>query len=153
DLSEVPFLVLTDITDEQMKLQMLELGAEDFLSRPFSEKELCFRVRNLIQLKASKDRHRTLINSMDEGFCIIEVLFDADDQPLDYRFMEVNAAFEKQTGLHNAEGRWMRELAPNHEQYWFDIYGKIARSGQSLRFENRAEALNRWYEVYAFRVG
>ena len=47
----------------------------------------------------------------------------------------------------------MREIAPNHEQHWFDIYGKIALTGQSLRFENRAAALGRWYEVYAFRVG
>ncbi len=47
----------------------------------------------------------------------------------------------------------MREFAPNHEEHWFEIYGKIALTGESLRFENRAEQLGRWYDVYAFRFG
>jgi hypothetical protein len=63
---------------------------------------------------------------MAEGFCTIEVHFDGNNRPLDYCFLEINPAFEKQTGLKNAKGRWIRELAPEHEQYWFDIYGKLA---------------------------
>lgn len=47
----------------------------------------------------------------------------------------------------------MRELAPAHEQHWFDIYGNIALTGEPSRFESRASALGRWFEVYAFRVG
>jgi PAS domain-containing protein len=47
----------------------------------------------------------------------------------------------------------MRELAPKHEEHWFEIYGKIALTGQPARFENRAEQLHRWYDVFAFRVG
>ena len=47
----------------------------------------------------------------------------------------------------------MRSLAPDHEEYWFRIYGKIALTGKSERFKNEAKALNRWYDVYAFRVG
>ena len=58
-----------------------------------------------------------------------------------------------QTGLVNAKGKLMRSLAPHHEQHWFEIYGQIALTGRSIRFENRADALHRWYEVYAFRVG
>lgn len=45
---------------------------------------------------------------------------------MDYIFLEINDAFEKQTGLKNAIGKRMRELAPRHEQHWFDIYGQIA---------------------------
>jgi hypothetical protein len=47
----------------------------------------------------------------------------------------------------------MRELAPAHEAYWFEIYGKIALTGEPLHFVNEARALNRWYDVYAYRVG
>jgi PAS domain S-box-containing protein len=104
-------------------------------------------------LLASEERYRTLFNSMDEGFCIIEVLFDGDENPTDYRFLEINPAFEKQTGLKDVPGRLMRELAPQHEQYWFDIYGNIALTGEPARVEHEAAALGRWYEVYAFRVG
>lgn len=103
--------------------------------------------------RATEEQYRLLFNSMEEGFCTIEVLFDENNNPIDYRFLEINDAFEKHTGLLNAKGKLMRELAPNHEQHWFDTYGKIALTGISQRFENRAEALGRWYEVHAFRVG
>ena len=105
-------------------------------------------------LRASEDRYRLLFNSLDAGFCVIEVVFDDDGHASDYRFIEVNAAFENQTGLQDAAGKWMRQLAPDHEQHWFDIYGKVATSGEPLRFEPAAEALNeRWYDVHAFRIG
>ncbi|WP_398471743.1 PAS domain-containing protein [Tardiphaga sp.] len=94
-----------------------------------------------------------LFNAIDEGFCVIEVIFDTVEQPIDYRFLQINAAFEAQTGLRNAVGRKMRDLAPAHEAHWFEIYGRIAKTGAPERFEHRAEALGRWYEVYAFRVG
>ena len=98
-------------------------------------------------------QYRALFESLIEGFCTIEVIFDADDKPVDYRFLEINPAFEKQTGLVNAQGRLMRDLAPNHEAHWFEIYGKIALTGEPLRFENEASALGRYYEVCAYRVG
>jgi C4-dicarboxylate-specific signal transduction histidine kinase len=46
----------------------------------------------------------------------------------------------------------MREIAPQHEEHWFEIYGRIARTGEPMRFENEAKQLGRWYDVYAFRV-
>ncbi len=90
---------------------------------------------------------------MDEGYCVVEMIFDEKNNPTDYRFLEVNPVFEKQTGIKDARGRLMREIAPEHEQHWFDIYGRIALSGETLRFENPAAALQRYYEVCAFRVG
>jgi hypothetical protein len=47
----------------------------------------------------------------------------------------------------------MRDLAPAHEPHWFDIYGKVALTGQPARFSNEARALGRWYDVSAYRVG
>jgi PAS domain S-box-containing protein len=105
------------------------------------------------RLAESEARYRTLFNSIDEGFCIIEVIFDASNVPYDYRFIEINRAFEKQTGLENAVGKRIQELAPNHEEFWVQTYGEIALTGNAKRFEHRAEALKRWYDVYAFRIG
>jgi len=104
-------------------------------------------------LHDSEERYRTLFDGLIEGFCIIEVVFDEADRPVDYRFLEINPAFEAQTGLHDAQGKLMREMAPDHEEHWFEIYGKIALTGKPEHFENEARALNRWYEVRAFRVG
>ena len=101
----------------------------------------------------SEEKYRTILDSIDQGFCVIEVLFDDADNALDYRFLEVNRVFEKQTGISNAVGRWIREILPAHEEHWFQIYGQIALTGEPRRFENPAHALGRFYDVYAFRVG
>ena len=103
-------------------------------------------------LRQSEERYRTLFSSLIEGFCIIEVLFDENDRPIDYRFLETNSAFETQTGLLNVQGKRMRELAPEHEAHWFELYGKVALTGEPARFVNEAKALNRWYDVSAYRV-
>lgn len=104
--------------------------------------------------RLADDRYRSLFNSLDAGFCIVEVAFDASDKATDYRFLEINPAFPRQTGLAEASGKWMRELAPNHEQHWFDIYGRVAKTGEPVRFESPAKALDgRWFDVHAFRVG
>lgn len=105
------------------------------------------------RLKESEEKYNQLFNSIDEGFCIIEMIFNDHQKPIDYRFLAVNASFVKQTGLLDAVGKRMREFAPNHEEHWFETYGKIALTGQPIRFENRAEQLHRWYDVYAFRYG
>ena len=106
-----------------------------------------------VALQQSEARYRTLFNSIDEGFCVIEMIFDEAERPVDYRFAEINAAFERQTGLRDAQGKRMRELAPQHEAHWFETYGRIAVTGEPVRFENRAEQLHRTYDVYAFRFG
>lgn len=104
-------------------------------------------------LRESEVRYRTLFDSIDEGFCIVEVLFDESSKPIDYRFLDFNPAFAKQTGLVNARGKRMRELAPKHEEFWFETYGRIALTGEPVRFQSRAEQLQRWYDVFAFRFG
>ena len=105
------------------------------------------------QVRESEEKYRILFDSIDQGFCVIEVLFDDADHALDYRFLEVNRAFEKQTGIANAAGRWIREILPENEEYWFQTYGQIALTGEPRRFENPTRALGRFFEVYAFRVG
>lgn len=104
-------------------------------------------------LRRSEAQYRLLFEQVDEGFCIIEMIYDDQGEPVDYRFLEVNPAFERQTGLVDATGWTAREMVPDLEPYWFEIYGRIARTGQSERFEDAADTLNRWYDVFAFRVG
>ncbi|UYZ57897.1 PAS domain-containing sensor histidine kinase [Hymenobacter latericus] len=105
-------------------------------------------------LRISETKYRTIIESIDEGFCIIEVLFDdATDQPVDYRFVEMNPVFEKQTGMQGALGKTMRELVPGIETFWITTYGQVARTGAPVRFESHAESMGRWFDAYAFRIG
>jgi PAS domain S-box-containing protein len=103
-------------------------------------------------LQKSEARYRSLFQSIDEGFCIIKILFDDAGRPDDYRFCEVNPVFERQTGLHKVIGKSIRELVPEHETHWYEIYGRVAMTGEAVRFENEAKGLGRWYDVYAFQI-
>ncbi|MEW6117501.1 MAG: EAL domain-containing protein [Nitrospirota bacterium] len=126
----------------------------DFFNKVSASVSLAVKNAHLFKsLQESEHRYRTLFNAIDEGFCIIEVMFDEHEKPVDYRFLEINPSFEKQTGLIDAQGKRMRELAPKHEEYWFETYGNIALTGQPVRFQSRAEQLQRWFDVYAFRFG
>jgi signal transduction histidine kinase len=100
-----------------------------------------------------RDRYRSLFDSIEAGFCVIEMIFDVQGVATDYLFREVNAAFEKNTGITQAQGRRMRDIAPDHEAMWFSTYGEIARSGAPCRFEHSARQLGFHYDVYAFPVG
>lgn len=105
------------------------------------------------KVEESEQKYRTLFNSIDEGFCVIEVLFDNKNKPVDYRFLEANPVFEKQTGLKKVLGRTAKELVPNLEDRWFELYGNVALTGKPHRFIEGSDAMGRWFDVYAFRIG
>jgi signal transduction histidine kinase/FixJ family two-component response regulator len=170
--SDLPFILLTKrgggLERNPASARFLGLlGNVTFLERPFHPTTLvslaqsalrgrrrqydaCARLQELHEGAA---RYRTLFESIDAGFCIIEMIFDADGRAVDYRFVEVNPAFIRQTGLTDALDRRVRELLPDHDEHWFETFGRVAMTGEAVRFENSATALNRWYDVYAFRAG
>ena len=104
---------------------------------------------------ADSETYRALIKHIPQGYCIIDVLFDDQQQPFDYRFLEVNPLFEQLTGLVDAVGKTMRQLQPAHEQHWFELYGQVVKTGQSVQVEQQAAHLagGGWYDVFAFPLG
>lgn len=101
-----------------------------------------------------EDRYWSLLDSLAEAFFVVEIIFDEHQRPLDFVFIEVNPAFAMHTGLYDVVGRRMREIAPNHEQHWFENFARVALTGEAARFESRAKELGeRWFDVYAFRFG
>jgi PAS domain S-box-containing protein len=140
---------------DKLRLQLTsEKSKSEELEKRLKSRELKENDQNIAEqaLRDSEERYRALFDSIDEGFCIIEVLF-RDGTPVDYRFLETNRAFKGQTGLHEAVGKRVRELVPGHESYWFEMYGRIALTGLPERFISEARQLERWYDVYAFRIG
>jgi two-component system, chemotaxis family, CheB/CheR fusion protein len=101
----------------------------------------------------SEARYRLLFDSIEQGFCVIEMIACTDDRPTDYRFLSVNRAFAAQTGISAAVGRTMREIEPAHEDFWFERYARVATNRVPEHFEASAEALGRFFEVYAFPFG
>lgn len=99
-------------------------------------------------IRESEDRYRNLFNSIDEGFCTIEMIYE-NNKPVDYRFLDINPSFEKQTGLQNAQGKTILELVPNFDTIWFETYGRVVATGEPVRLVQEASAINRWFDVYA----
>ncbi|AWN52242.1 PAS domain-containing protein [Methylobacterium sp. 17Sr1-1] len=110
------------------------------------------QVRSQAALRDSEDRYRTLLESLDVGFCIIEMKFDGAGRAVDYRIVEANPAFARQTGA-DVAGLWVSEFAPDLERHWFDTYGRVALTGEPVHFENQADVFGRWFDVRALRVG
>lgn len=104
------------------------------------------------RLQETELRFRALLETMETAFALVEVKFDENDIPVDYRFIEANPAFERQAGV-NLRGKWVTEFAPQLERFWFETYGHVAKTGEPATFENYAEAFGRWFEVRAVRVG
>jgi PAS domain S-box-containing protein len=101
-----------------------------------------------------KDSHyRSFLDAIDDGFCIIEVLFNENDKAVDYRFLEVNSAFEAHTGMTNAVGKTIRDFYPIFDNHWFDFYGKVALTGEAARYQNYAESMGRYFNLFAYRFG
>jgi PAS domain S-box-containing protein len=103
-------------------------------------------------LRESEQRYRELFTSMTEGFAVHEVVCDERGEPVDFRFLEINPAFERLTGLgRDIVGRCHNEVLPDDDSAFVRIYGKVALTGESIDFENYSPALKRHYQVIAFR--
>jgi diguanylate cyclase (GGDEF)-like protein/PAS domain S-box-containing protein len=106
------------------------------------------------QLAQSLLDSRTLFNQMRSGFAVHDILCDDAGTPVDYRFVQVNPAFEAMTGLQaNAlVGKRVLEVLPHTEPIWIERYGKVALTGEPAVFENYSAELQKYFDVSAFRT-
>jgi PAS domain S-box-containing protein len=104
-------------------------------------------------LRKSEERYHTLFTAMTEGFAIHELLTDEPGKPVDYRFLDINPAFERLTGLKRQDvvGKTLNEVLPGDDPKWLQMYSQVALTGQPVQFENYAPVLKRHYEVFAYR--
>lgn len=100
----------------------------------------------------SEEEYRNLFDSMLDGFATHEIILDDEGRPVDYRFLSLNPAFERLTGIDadKALGRRVREVIPGVEKHWIEIYGQVALTGEPVRFEEHSEPMGKFFEVYAF---
>jgi len=105
-------------------------------------------------LRESEERFRSLFETMSEGFSLTEVICDDRGKPCDLRYLKVNPAFERHTGLKAADivGKTILQLFPGTEPEWFERYGKVALTGVPAHFEAPFGPLGKWFEVSAYRT-
>jgi PAS domain S-box-containing protein len=104
-------------------------------------------------LRASEERYRTLFDSMDQAFCLLDLHFDAEGRPAAWTYLETNAAFELHTGLADVVGKTRSAPVLALQDWWLEALGGVLQQGGNLRFERFAPTLGRWLDIYLTRVG
>jgi len=97
--------------------------------------------------------YHTLFNQMLDGFAQHEIICDSQGRPINYRFLAVNPAFERMTGLkaNDILGKTVLDVMPSTEAYWIETYGQVALTGKPVFLENYSRTLSKWFQVSAFR--
>jgi len=106
-------------------------------------------------LRESQKRYRSLFENMLDGYAYCRMLFDENDQPVDFEYLDVNNAFEKLTGLKNVVGRRVSEVIPSTKESHpelFEIYGRAALTGEPQKFEVYLEPLKIWLSISAYGI-
>ena len=155
-----PMILLTSQGDRAVDIQAMQAGAADYLIKgQIDPLQLDRAIRHALErhriqqaLQQSENNFRQLFESMAAGFALHEIIRDEAGNPSDYRFLQVNPAFEVVTGLKAKDllGRTAREVMPNLEPHWIERYGRVATTGESIQFENFSQDLNRHYQVAAY---
>jgi PAS domain S-box-containing protein len=103
-------------------------------------------------LKSSEQKYRSLFENMTTGFGLHKMIYDKHGNYKDYRFIEVNPAYERLTGLksENLIGRTVKEVLPNIEQYWIETFGRVAKTGEPIAYQNFTKALNKYFDTWTF---
>ncbi len=108
--------------------------------------------RIINDLRNTERDYQRLFNELNAGFAVHEIILDNAGNPIDYRFIVVNKAFEKMTGLfqEDIKGKTVKEILPGTEDYWIQTYGEVALTGKTTQIENYSADLDRYYEVTAY---
>ncbi len=107
------------------------------------------------KLKKSEEKYRSLFENMNTGFALHEVIVDDNNKPVDYRYIEVNPAFERLTGMKKEDliGKTVTEAIPGTENDpadWIGRFGNVGLTGIPIIVEDYSEAMDRWYKVSGY---
>ncbi|MDP3437435.1 MAG: response regulator [Bacteroidales bacterium] len=134
--------------DEKIRLEDLVKSRTQEL-----ERELSDRIKADAEVRNSEEKHRALVNQMQLGLAVHEIILNEKGEAVDYLFLDVNPAYERVTGLKREDviGRRVLEVLPKTEKIWIEKYGKVALTGEPVSFESYASEFGRYYNVTAYK--
>lgn len=136
---------VTAVKDNQGRILYRVINVQDITARKQIENTL----------KENEKKYRQLFESISDGFALHEIICDENGKPCDYRFLDINPAFEKLTGLYRSEiiGKTALQVLPKLEKCCIETYGKVALTGEAIRFENFSQDINKHFSIYAYSPG
>ncbi|MEH3121351.1 MAG: PAS domain S-box protein [Sphingomonas phyllosphaerae] len=108
------------------------------------------RKRAETALRESEAKYRSLFESMDDAYAVVDVLRDADGRWSDFRFVEVNPAFLEHTGMPWPIGKTATELLGTPNPHWTRLYGQVLETGRSIRVDESEPTLDRIFDLNIF---
>ena len=170
---DIPIIALTAFDDRTRRIELFNLGVTDYILKPIEEDELFMRISYLLEnrrlqaenelnrqqrhkdeLAQSDSRFETLFTNTTEAVTMYELIYGADGRPVDYRILKVNPAYEKHTGLTEAQviGKLTSEAYGAIEAPLLDIYEKVVETGQPTEFEYYFASREQHFRVHAFAL-
>ena len=160
--NDIPFVLFTGKGREDVAIKALNLGSDRYINKNGSPdvvyceladaiNKTVERKKSMQNLNKSTENYRLLFESIDEGFCILEKINKTGESP-DFLYVQVNKAFETQSGVLNVLGKTIHEAVMGESEEWGEIYDTVLRTGKPIRFERNLLTNGRWLELYAFKV-
>jgi PAS domain S-box-containing protein len=162
-LESAPYAQIILVVDPKIgkteSMMLLHAGASDFVTKPVTSFALLAVVRRAqrhltwqVQHLEEQWRYKQLFDSLLDGYALHEIICDDEGNPVNYRFLDINPAFERITGLgKDVIGKTVLEVLPGTESYWIEQYGDVALTGKTISFTRRSGELEeRLFNVVAF---
>jgi PAS domain S-box-containing protein len=111
------------------------------------------RARAEAALRESEVKFRAVFETMIEACCIFELIYNDLGQPVDWKILEANPGYEKQSGLKDVAGKLASEVMPGTEPYWIETFGRVVETGEAEQIEKWHQPTGRWIHSSTARVG
>jgi len=99
--SHIPIIILTAKAQETDKIVGLELGADDYMTKPFSPRELIARIKAVLRRMKEKDKLPEVLRIGDLTIDFSKIMVSIKDKPIELTAKE----FELLKTLIKAKGR------------------------------------------------
>ena len=134
----------------EVSARMLEYGGQMILVA--TARDITERKQAQTALIASEKKYRQLFENMTSGFAVHKMIYDEQGKPIDYRYLEINPAFEELTGvpIDTLLGKTVKEVMPHTEEYWIETFGRVAVTGEPTEYVNFSRELGKYYDTYVF---
>ncbi len=144
---------------EKSQVSLMKVGVNGFIHNLDNPHWIVLYLKSLLGIKQSAEKddyseqkYRMLFETMFSAYALHEIIVDKDNQPVNYRFLEVNPAFERITGLKASKvvGKKVLDIFPATNPKTIQTYGKVALMGERMQFEQFSPEHQKYFEVVAF---